>query len=270
MLLFSKTRIAPTPSGYLHRGNAASFLFTAALARRFGAGLLLRIDDGDAQRYRPQYARHIFDTLPLLGIEPTEGPRNVHELEAVWSQRHRRHLYQAALQQLIAGEKLFACTCSRTARVCTCATQNLDPYTPGAALRLHAFHQPLTVHHANGSTIEAMLPGDMQQFVVWRRDGLPAYQLTSVVDDLHFGIDLIVRGKDLWPSTLAQLALAAAMGAERFGAIRFVHHPLLLGYNGEKLSKSAGDGAKPPFALPLDAEALQALQAEVAAWGLAV
>jgi glutamyl/glutaminyl-tRNA synthetase len=76
--------------------------------------------------------------------------------------------------------------------------------------------------------------------VVRRKDGLPAYQLASVVDDLHFGIDFIVRGEDLWPSTLVQLYLAEMLEARAFTAIRFLHHPLLKGADGEKLSKSAG------------------------------
>jgi glutamyl/glutaminyl-tRNA synthetase len=80
----------------------------------------------------------------------------------------------------------------------------------------------------------------MRDFVVRKKDGFPAYQLSSVVDDLHYGVDLIVRGQDLWASTLAQLYLSSALDAAAFREIRFYHHPLLATGAGEKLSKSAG------------------------------
>lgn len=74
-----------------------------------------------------------------------------------------------------------------------------------------------------------------------KKDGFPAYQLTSVIDDLFYGVDLIIRGYDLWPSTLAQQMLALAIGkGDEFGKISFYHHPLIMDSSGEKLSKSAG------------------------------
>ena len=80
----------------------------------------------------------------------------------------------------------------------------------------------------------------MDDFVVRKKDGFPAYQLTSVVDDIFYGVDLIVRGRDLWPSTLAQQALAAALGQHQFNNVCFLHHPLLVESPGQKMSKSAG------------------------------
>jgi len=88
-------------------------------------------------------------------------------------------------------------------------------------------------------SVEAGLPVEMRDFVVRKRDGFPAYQLSSLVDDLHYGVDLIVRGEDLWASTLAQLYLSYPLGAAEFRDVRFYHHPLLM-TGGEKLSKSAG------------------------------
>lgn len=253
MQQFHKTRIAPTPSGYLHPGNIASFLLTQALAQRYGAKILLRIDDGDAQRYRPSYAQHIFDTLWQLNVAHDEGPESVSDLETTWSQRRRMHLYEAALQTLISNQKLFACTCSRTTTGCDCADKRLPLDTAGAALRLHTTAAPASVRTLNEPALVKSLPPGMENFMVRRRDGLPAYQLCSVVDDLHFGVDLVVRGEDLWPSTLAQLQLSEAMGEERFAKICFVHHPLLLSTQGEKLSKSAGNfvtGPHTAFDLP--------------------
>lgn len=240
---FYKTRLAPTPSGYLHQGNVANFLLTAALAQHTGARLLLRIDDSDNDRYRRAYAQHIFDVLQQLNIEYDEGPKNITQLEKTWSQQHRMPLYQKAIQRLIEKDALFACACSRTTIICTCAAKKLSLHTPDAALKLNTTPDAaVTVKNINGTFTTTTLPPNMQQFVVRRKNGLPAYHLCSVVDDVHFGVDLIVRGEDLWPSTVAQQVLAVALGEERFSHIAFVHHPLLQSNNGIKLSKSAGDG----------------------------
>ena len=247
---FRKTRIAPTPSGYLHLGNAFSFLITASLAKKTGARVLLRIDDLDRQRIRPEYMQDIFDTLRLLGINWDEGPRSAEEQETRFAQMHRLALYRKALQQLRDGGHLFACTCSRTDVLQqhsegvypgTCCRNNLSLDAEGVSWRLHTnLGQTIRVKSLDGQEITATLPPAMQAFVVRKKDGMPAYQLTSLVDDLHFGVDLVVRGTDLWPSTLAQLYLASLLGASRFAETTFYHHPLLKNANGEKLSKSAG------------------------------
>src|SRR5437879_13356539 len=83
----------------------------------------------------------------------------------------------------------------------------------------------------------------MRKFIVKRKDGLPAYQLASVVDDLFYGVNLVVRGEDLWPSTLAPHVLAKALRRDNFHNITFYHHPLLKETSGKKLSKSAGSTA---------------------------
>lgn len=249
-LSFQKTRIAPTPSGYLHRGNAFSFLLTAALAKKTGARLLLRIDDLDRQRVRPAYVQDIFDTLQRLQIGWNEGPRSAAEHEACFSQTHRLPLYRNALQQLRDTGQVFACSCSRTAILRhnaegvypgTCLHKGLSLDAAGVSwrLRTHAATR-LQVKHLDGSITAAPLPPDLQFFVVQKKDGQPAYQLASLVDDLHFGVNLVVRGADLWPSTLAQLLLAERLQQPRFGDITFYHHPLLKDSSGAKLSKSAG------------------------------
>ena len=80
----------------------------------------------------------------------------------------------------------------------------------------------------------------MHNFIIRKKDGFPAYQLTSVIDDLFYGVDLVVRGLDLWPSTLAQQELAMALGENKFQCIAFYHHTLLTDNTNQKLSKSAG------------------------------
>jgi glutamyl-tRNA synthetase len=247
---FQKTRIAPTPSGYLHLGNALSFLITASLAKKTGAKVLLRIDDLDRQRVRPEYVQDIFEVLYLFGINWDEGPRNEEEYETRYGQMHRMALYRSALQQLREGGHLFACTCSRSEILRhnpdgvypgTCRHKGIPLDAPGVSWRLHtAEEKVLQVKNLDGTVTTAFLPGEMQSFVVRKKDGTPAYQLASLVDDLHFGVDLVVRGDDLWPSTLAQLYLASLLRQPRFSEASFFHHPLLKDANGVKLSKSAG------------------------------
>ena len=111
------------------------------------------------------------------------------------------------------------------------------------------------INTLNQGIIKTNLPAAMQDFVVRKKDGYPAYQLASVIDDLHFGVDLVVRGEDLYDSTLAQSCLASRLQAEAFQKLTFHHHSLLTTLPGKKLSKSAGDtsirylreqGKKPP------------------------
>ncbi len=97
----------------------------------------------------------------------------------------------------------------------------------------------LSVKNYDDGMIHAPLPAEMRNFIVKKKDGFPAYQLASVIDDNYYDIDL-VRGRDLWPSTLAQHQLALELDMDRFSHIAFYHHSLLTGSSGEKLSKSAG------------------------------
>jgi glutamyl/glutaminyl-tRNA synthetase len=237
----TKTRIAPTPSGYLHLGNVLSFALTAGLARRAGASILLRIDDLDRDRVNPDYVQDIFDTLNFLQIPWDEGPRNYGDYEREFSQLRRLELYRGALEQLRREGKLFACDCSR-AKILrespdgvypgTCREKKLSLDAEGCSWRIGTEGAVLPEGIA--------LPAEMTDFVVRKKDGFPAYQLTSVLDDLYYGVDLVVRGEDLWPSTLAQRWLAGQLGRSAFGGIGFIHHPLLMAAKGEKMSKSAG------------------------------
>jgi glutamyl-tRNA synthetase len=243
-IYFNKTRLAPTPSGFLHVGNILSFAITAALAHKHGAKVLLRIDDMDRVRATPEYLADVFDTLRFLEIPWDEGPTDADEFEHTFSQLHRMPLYNAALDELKNEGAVFACTCSRKQLLetgaCTCINKNIPLDTPEASWRLRTDNAPINVKTYTSETVIAELPADMQNFVVRKKDGFPAYQLTSFVDDLFYGVDLIVRGQDLWHSTLAQLALAKILGKETFGETVFYHHPLLLESSGQKLSKSAG------------------------------
>ncbi len=243
------SRIAPTPSGFLHLGNAASFLLTAAMVKAQAGQLLLRIDDMDSQRLRPDYVENILATLDHLGIQPDLGPRSLAELKQAWSQHHRLPLYQAALSQLEKTGLVYACDCSRkrlkslpsAAYDSYCRHRRLPLSQSGLAwrVRLPAEADMSLPEYFMPSAPSVDLQAEMGDFVIRKKDGLPAYQLSSVVDDLHFGVTHIVRGADLLSSSLAQRYLLELLG-ESPNRWRFYHHPLLLDAAGEKLSKSAG------------------------------
>ncbi len=228
-----RLRLAPTPSGFLHAGNQLNFRWNAQLARAHPQGqLLLRIDDLDQARKRPEYLQDIFDTIQVLGIVPDEGPRNPIDFEQNWSQRLRLPLYHAALEQLRADGHLFACGLSRTELAALGGRYPLELRDQGRSL------------DAPDVSWRIKTPPDfpLPDFIVRRRDGIPAYQLASVVDDVHFRITHVIRGADLLDSTRAQQYLAQCLGATDFQQIVFLHHPLLLDAAGHKLSKSAGNG----------------------------
>ncbi|MBC7446694.1 MAG: tRNA glutamyl-Q synthetase [Hymenobacteraceae bacterium] len=250
-----RSRLAPTPSGYLHAGNALNFLLTEALVERAGGRLHLRIDDLDGARVRPAYLANIFDTLHWLGIRWDSGPHNVADFQAHYSQHLRLDRYAALLAALVARPGLvYACTCSRAQVAATtgpngpngqyagtCRDKHLPLTTANAVWRVRVPPEA-TVQFTDGflgsRTLDvAELVGD---FVIRKKDGLPAYQTASLADDIADGITLIVRGEDLLPSTAAQLWLAAQAGSgwAAFADVRFYHHPLLLDSAGRKLSKS--------------------------------
>lgn len=240
----SRTRIAPTPSGFLHLGNVFSFAVTAALAERTGAKVLLRIDDMDRDRVRLPYLQDIFDTLHFMGIPWQEGPADADDFDKNFSQRHRLPLYEKTLEQLAGSGQVFACACSRSQLAASqpCACKDIPLQQPGVSWRLRTDHEiMLTVKTLSGKAIQTTLPLSVKDFVIKKKDGFPAYQLSSVTDDDHYQTDLIVRGQDLWDSTLAQLYLSRFIPGSSFSQNLFYHHPLLTDGPGRKLSKSAGD-----------------------------
>jgi glutamyl-tRNA synthetase len=247
---FAQTRIAPTPSGYLHLGNAYSFLLTKALAKKHGAKILLRIDDLDRDRYRPEYVEDIFATLDFLEIKIDQGPKNSKEMESTWSQVHRLPIYTEGLDQLEQSKLTFSCTCTRSQilqidprgiYLGQCLDRRMPLTKNESSWRINTLDADFLDYIAYPATPKsALIPEEASCYVVRKKDLFPAYQLTSLLDDLHFGVDLIVRGQDLFPSTLAQLDLARILGKEGFAKTTFYHHALLKGPDQSKLSKSTG------------------------------
>lgn len=223
-----RTRVAPTPSGYLHKGNVVNFALVDAVARSQGCDIALRIDDLDTPRVRPEFVEDIFRVLEWLAIEWQVGPRSAADLDS-WSQTNRMHRYARARDALVAQtEQFYGCGCYRQNRMpcrCACAER---------AFRLETNKTSLRMRWRSGPDP-----------VVWRRDGLPAFHLASVVDDHLLGVTHVVRGEDLRESTEFQRELSRFLPGNHFAEVRVVHHPLVLDRQGCKLSKSAGAGAAP-------------------------
>jgi glutamyl/glutaminyl-tRNA synthetase len=246
-----KTRFAPTPSGFLHKGNAASFVLSWAWARAVGGTILLRIDDLDAERMRPEYLDDIFRTLDWLGLDYDEGAMGVDDFLKNWSQHHRQDLYTAALTDLKNKEILYACTCSRKQirelspdgiYPKTCRAKQLDFNELETAWRIQVAESTVINFQkkTNKAAETVFLAQKMGDFIVRQKNNFPAYQLASVVDDVHFGINHIVRGEDLLMATAAQLYLATQLNLSHFLKTTFFHHHLVVDTEGGKLSKSKG------------------------------
>ncbi len=245
------SRIAPTPSGYLHLGNLLSFLKTWLIVRKHSGELILRIDDLDAIRARDEYLNDIFDSLSFLGIDYDIGPRNLFELQNEYSQNLRRDHYQTAIEKLKAQGNLYACTCSRKVisasnsfglypRFCREKGIPLNKANVALRIRLPLYLATQINDDILSTEVEVQLSGVMPDFIVRRKDGLPAYQIASLVDDELFGVNYIVRGKDLIESTAAQLYLSEMLDYRFHLSSRFFHHELVKGEGELKLSKSAG------------------------------
>lgn len=220
----SRLRLAPTPSGFLHLGNALNFVFNRLAAGQ--SACYLRMDDLDADRKRPEYVDDVFQTLDWLGL-------TWHSEPVFQSSDTRNVLYSNVLEKLREQGLLFACRKSR---------RDLEPFSGQYPPEFRA--QNLSLDAPGVAWRIQTPPGfPLPDFVVRRRDGIPAYQVASLADDLDMGITHIVRGSDLEASTEAQRFLAKSISEDKFLTIKFLHHPLLHAPSGEKLSKSAGSAS---------------------------
>lgn len=248
-----RTRIAPTPSGFLHAGNGISFIMTWAIARAFNGSILLRIDDLDAQRMRPEYVEDIFRTLDWLGLDYDKGPASPDDFFQNFSQHHRVYLYAEAINKLRNTGLLYECRCSRK-DIRLHSTNHLYPNTCREHLlgfnadfinetswRMRVENSTLVIF-TEWQKGQISVPVDeiIGDFIIRQKNGLPSYQIASLVDDQYFDINFIVRGADLLSSTAAQIFLAQHIGYSHFANNIFFHHPLMVDTEGGKLSKSEG------------------------------
>jgi glutamyl/glutaminyl-tRNA synthetase len=255
--------MAPTPSGYLHLGNAWSFLYTWLWTRSQKGQLYLRVDAMDAERMRPDFIEDIRTSLDWLGLD-WDGvfPASLEALQT-GEASGEPPLFSEALKKGIlqsqSPEKgwAFACHCSREQikKVIqeqglpsgiypgTCRHRKITTWEDAQKAPVIRWHIPETLTvtyleegHGWQSTRAAEVSGDI---ILRTRSGHIAYHLGSLASDQFLEITHIVRGQDLQPSTVGQLALAQAMGFPGFASVRFVHHPLITEAH-RKLSKSQG------------------------------
>jgi glutamyl-queuosine tRNA(Asp) synthetase len=244
-------RIAPSPTGYLHLGHARTFWTAQQRARENNGVLVLRNDDLDAARARPEFVRAMIEDLKWFGFEWQEGP-DVGGPFAPYHQSERHHFYRAILDQLFAGGFLYPCTCSRkdiqqAAQAPHAGDDELIyPGTCRANLKSQIADRKCSWRFRvpDGEVIsftdgrlgaQSFTAGkDFGDFVVWRHDDVPSYQLAVVADDAAMQITEVVRGADLLVSTARQLLLYRALGLP---APAFFHCPLVLDEQGERLAK---------------------------------
>lgn len=246
-------RLAPSPTGYLHLGHARTFLIAAERARQANGALILRNEDLDPDRCQPEFADAMVEDLRWLGIEWQEGPDcgGAHD---PYSQRQRRQFYLTTWKQLRDRGLIYPCTCSRKdlAQSATAPNDSDDePIYPGkcrSRTDARDFTTPAGVNwrfrvpdgeeiafvdqHLGPQTYIA--ERDFGDFVIWRRDNVPAYQLAVVADDHAMQITEVVRGEDLLKSTARQLLLYRALELQ---PPDFYHCDLLRDDNGVRLAK---------------------------------
>ena len=270
------SRLAPTPSGFLHVGNAVNLVLTSWYVRSRGGLLALRIDDMDAPRVRREYIEDIFGVLEWLGITWDIGPSGVDDFKRNYSLAARTDYYRSELSTAVAaGLPMYACRCSRSdvARRASGDRYGTDPCL-GVGLRLSpdetAGKVLLPLARPGPSGMVTSADDALTEVVVWRREGSPAYHWASIIEDRDLGTNAVVRGVDLQPSTAAQIFLAGFVGAEAFSTARFIHHDLVLAPDGSKLSKSTLAGNSSPMDRDHVTRALirSLAQESGAAWGI--
>jgi glutamyl-tRNA synthetase len=243
-------RLAPTPTGYLHLGHARTFWTAQERAKASGGALILRNDDLDRARCKPEFVRAMLEDLKWFGFEWTEGP-DVGGAFGPYNQSERFSFYRAALERLREDHFIYPCYCSRrdiqSAVQAPHAADDEETIYPGtcrgrAAVEGARFSWRFRVPDGEAIMFNDQNLGertfvagkDFGDFVVWRNDDVPAYQLACVVDDAAMEITGVVRGEDLLLSTARQLLLYRALGLK---APRFFHCALMLDENGQRLAK---------------------------------
>lgn len=245
-------RLAPSPTGYLHLGNARSFLLAWLQMRALGGRVLLRIEDLDQARAAPGASETIVRDLKWLGLDWDN------DLTPEFIQSHRAESYGAALSGLRERGLLYECFCSRKElrEIASAPHGPTGGAYPGtcraltpeeADARRQGKEPALRLRVEPGTTVQFqdLVHGPQQErvdeaagdFVVARADGVPSYQLAVVVDDLAMGITHVLRGDDLLHSTARQILLFRTFGAE---PPVYAHVPLILGPDGQRLAKRHG------------------------------
>ncbi len=250
-------RLAPSPTGYLHLGHARTFWTAQQRAGAAGGTLVLRNDDLDRDRCRPEFVAGMYEDLRWFGLAWQEGP-DVGGPHAPYSQSERTALYRRALRHLQANRRVYPCLCSRKdihAAASAPHPADDEPIYPGTCRPRPGAAAPRPPDRPpswrllvpDGEAIEFVdgrsgpqrfvAGADFGDFVVWRPDDTPAYQLACVVDDAAMAMTEVVRGADLLLSTARQLLLYRALG---LNPPAFYHCPLVSDESGRRLAKRHG------------------------------
>jgi len=225
-----RSRLAPSPTGALHLGNARTFLLNWLLVRSEGGTLAMRIEDLDGPRVKKGAAEEALEDLRWLGLD-WDGE--------VLLQSTRAAAHEEALQRLAAAGLVYPCVCTRREIQTAASAPNEGdegPAYPGTCRG--RFRDAAEARAATGREPAWRFRAPSGDFVVAKKSGEAAYQLAVVVDDAFQGVDTVVRGNDLLPSTPLQILLHEALGLP---VPRYVHLPLVRGPDGRRLAKRHGD-----------------------------
>jgi glutamyl-tRNA synthetase len=251
--MHDRTRLAPSPTGALHLGNARTFLINWLLARRDGWKILLRIEDLDGPRIKKGADRQAIEDLRWLGIDWDD---------ALLYQSARMPAHRDAVRRLIDGGHAYPCVCSRSEVHSAASAPHAEDGSaiyPGTCRGRFRTIDEARRTSGREPAIRFRVPDEMMEFedrfagrrrfdvarelgdfVIAKADGTPAYQLAVVVDDADMGVTQVVRGDDLLDSTPRQMLLYRALGiVDRRPA--YWHLPLVVGEDGRRLAKRHGD-----------------------------
>lgn len=239
------TRFAPSPTGYLHVGGARTALYAWLHARKHGGKFVLRIEDTDRERSTDESIQAILDGMQWLGLDYDEGPHY---------QTQRMDRYDQVIQQLLDTGHAYRCTCTRE-RLDEVRTKmkelGLKPRYDGHCRdkNLHAdTSEPFVIRFRNPEegtvSFDDLVRGhievsnqELDDLIIARSDGTPTYNLTVVVDDFEMGITQVIRGDDHINNTPRQINILGALGAP---LPEYAHVPMILGTDGQRLSKRHG------------------------------
>jgi glutamyl-tRNA synthetase len=239
-----RTRFAPSPTGYLHIGGARTALFSWAYARKHGGKFILRIEDTDLERSTPESVQAILDSMAWLGLDYDEGP---------FYQMQRMDRYREVIHQLLDDGKAYHCYCSKEELDVMREEQRAKGLKPRYDGRCRHRTEPVpgvnpVVRFKNPLDGEVLIDdlvkghvavsnAELDDLIIARADGTPTYNFCVVVDDWDMGMTHVIRGDDHLNNTPRQINILKALGAP---LPQYAHVPMILGHDGERLSKRHG------------------------------